>query len=221
MLLFIYFVEIHLALIVDNHGEVKVEEDGTKTPNDDAKDAQKFRETLEDLGFCTLYFNSLSSQSISTLLEMLLHVDHSQLATFAFIVLCKGKTRHLYDCNNKRIDTEDIFGRFPDDQSPLAQVPKIFYFHLVYAKEPKEKLQFLSLLHKNSIVLITSVDQKSSSVVLDTVGSKLTNEPSIQQCCKEIHEECNRRHDKVSCVYINNFTDKFVLPAPFEPVHAR
>lgn len=209
--------KIHLALIVDNHGEVKIEKNGTKTPNDDAKDAQKFRETLEDFGFCTLYFNSLSSQSISTLLEMLLLVDHSQLAMFSFIVLCKGKSRHLYDCNDKRIDTENVFGFFPDDQSPLAQVPKIFYFHLVHTKEPKEKLQFLSVPRKNSVVLITSTDQKSSSVVLNTVGTKLKNEPSIQQCCKEIDEECNRRHDKVSCVYISNFTEKFVLPAPFEP----
>ncbi|XP_019859962.1 PREDICTED: uncharacterized protein LOC109588224 [Amphimedon queenslandica] len=210
--------KIHLAFIVDNHGEVKVEEDGAKTINDDAKE---FIKTLENLGFCTLYFNTLSSQSVSTLLEMLLHINASQLATFAFVLLSKGKTRQLYDCNNEIIYTDNIFEYFRDDQSHLALVPKIFYFSLAHIKEPSERLQFSSVLPKNSIALITSVDQNSSSVVLKTVSSKLTHEASIQQCCSEIHKDCNRKHDKVFCVYIDNFTEKFVLPARYVPFHSR
>ena len=206
-----------MALIVDSHGEMNVTEDA-KTPN---KDAQNFKETFDGLGFCTLYFNSLSSESIHTLLEMLLEVDHSQLAILAFIVLCKGRTRHLYDCNDEMIHYENIFKHFPDDQSPLTQVPKIFYFHLAHANEPAKTLQCSLILPKNSIVLITSVHQESSSVVLNTVGSKLTREASIQQRCKEIEEEFKGRHDKVSCVYNCNFTEKFVLPAPYKPFHPR
>ncbi|XP_019861622.1 PREDICTED: uncharacterized protein LOC109590125 [Amphimedon queenslandica] len=130
--------KIHLAIIIDNHGEVKVEKDGTKTINDNA---YQIKETLNTLGFCTLYFNSLSSRSINTLLEVLHQIDHSQLVTFALIFLCKGKTRHLYDCNNELIDADKIFGCLQDDQSPFAQLPKIYYFHLAHDQEPKEKLQ--------------------------------------------------------------------------------
>ena len=215
---FIIYIEIHLALIIDNHGEVKVEENGTRKLNNDA---ENFKSSLESLGFSTLYFNRLSSVSLSTLLEMFLHVDHSQLATLALIILSKGKDRHIYDCNNDVIYTDDIFAYFPDDQSALARVPKIFFFHLSHAKEPNEKLQFKPVPPKNSIILMTSVDEGSSSMILSIVRSNLTHEASIQQCCSQIHDQCNRKHSKVFCVYIDNFSDKFVLPAPYKPFHPR
>ncbi|XP_019861485.1 PREDICTED: uncharacterized protein LOC109589955, partial [Amphimedon queenslandica] len=210
--------KIHLAIIIDNHGQVREEEDGTKTINDDA---QKIKETLNTLGFCTLYFNSLSSQTINTLLEALHHIDHSQLATFALIFLCKGKTRHLYDCNSEMIEAGKIFGCLQDDQSPFAQLPKIYYFHIAHDQEPKEKLEVLSVPSKNSILLITSVIQKNSSVVLDTVMNNLKEGASIQKCFKEIQKECDRNDMKVSCMYIDKFTDKFVLPTPYEPFNSR
>ena len=215
----LFFVEIHLAIIIDNHGEVKEKEDGTKTINDDA---QKIKETLNTLGFCTLYFNSLSSQSISTLLEVLHHIDPSQLATFAFVFLCKGKTRHLYDSNSEIIDVDKIFGCLQDDQSPLAKLPKIYYFRLAHDKEPKEKLQISSVPPKPYILFITSVVQKNSSVVLNTVMNNLKQGVSIQKCFKESQEEFNRKDDmKVSCMYIDSFDDKFVLPAPYKPFNSR
>ncbi|XP_019857303.1 PREDICTED: uncharacterized protein LOC109585616 isoform X1 [Amphimedon queenslandica] len=211
--------KIHLAIIIDNHGEVKKEEDGTKTINDDA---QKIKQTLNTLGFCTLYFNSLSSQSINILLEVLHHIDHSQLVTFAFVFLSKGKTRHLYDCNSEIVEVDKIFGCLQNEQSPFAQLPKIYYFHLAHDQEPKEKLQVLSIPSKNSILLITSVIQKNSSVVLDTVKNNLKQGASIQKCFEEIQEEFNRKDDiKVSCMYIDGFTDKFVLPTPYEPFNLR
>lgn len=213
------FVEIHLAIIIDNHSEVKEEEEGTKMIDDDA---QKIKEALNTLGYCTLYFKSLSSQSITTLLEVLHHIDHSQLATFAFVFLCKGKTRHLYDCNSEIVDADKIFGCLQDDQSPLAQLPKIYYFHIAHDKEPREKLHVSSIPSKNSILLITSVIQKNSSVVLDTVKNNLKQGVSIQKCFEEIQKECNRKDDmKVSCLCIDSFTDKFVLPTPYKPFNLR
>uniref|UniRef100_A0A1X7U7Q6 Caspase family p20 domain-containing protein n=1 Tax=Amphimedon queenslandica TaxID=400682 RepID=A0A1X7U7Q6_AMPQE len=201
------------------YNEIEVEKDGTKTINDDA---HKINKALNTLGFCTLYFNSLSSQSINTLLEVLHHIDHSQLATFALVFLCKGKTRHLYDCNNELIDADEIFGCLQDDQSPFAQLPKIYYFHFAHDKEPKEKLQISSVPSKNLILLITSVIQENSSVVLDTVTNNLKEGASIQKCFEEIEKECNRRDDmKVFCMYINKFNDKFVLPTPYIPFNLR
>ncbi|XP_019861608.1 PREDICTED: uncharacterized protein LOC109590100 isoform X2 [Amphimedon queenslandica] len=211
--------KIHLAIIIDNHSEVKKEDEGTKMIDDDA---QKIKEALNTLGYCTLYFKFLSSRSINTLLEVLHHIDHSQLATFAFVFLCKGKTRHLYDCNSEIIDAEKFFECLQNDQSPFAQLPKIYYFHLAHDQEPKEKLQVSSTPSKNSILLITSVIQKNSSVVLDTVTNNLKEGASIQKCFEEIRKECNRNDNiKVSCMYIDRFTDKFVLPSPYIPFNLR
>ncbi|XP_019861471.1 PREDICTED: uncharacterized protein LOC109589933 [Amphimedon queenslandica] len=208
--------KIHLAIIIDNHGKVKKEEDGTKTINDDA---QKIKEALNNLGYCTLYFNSLSSRPINTLLEVLHQIDHSQLATFAFIFLCKGKTRHLYDCNSEIVEVDKIFGRLQNDQSPFAQLPKIYYFHIAHDQEPKEKLEVSSIPSKNSILLITSVIQENSSVVLDTVMNNLKQGASIQKCFAEIQEEFNRKNN--TNMYIDSFTDKFVLPTPYKPFNSR
>ena len=112
----IIFIEIALAVVIDNHGEVKVENE-ERILNEEAASLEK---AFEDLEFAVLYFNSLSSESIATLLEAISNVDHSQLLIIALVFLSKGNTAELYDADGMAVPYEDVFRHFPRCPTPLV-----------------------------------------------------------------------------------------------------
>ena len=90
-----------------------MEENGTRVINDQAK---SLKEAFEGVGFCVLYFNSLSSESIARLLQSFQdNFDHSQLSAFALVFLSKGRTPQLYDANDKVILFDTVFQFFYND----------------------------------------------------------------------------------------------------------
>ena len=123
-------IEIALAVIIDNRGEVKVENE-ERILNDEAAALKK---AFEDLEFAVLYFNSLSSESIATLLEAISEADHSQLLMIALVFLSKGKTAELYDADGVALPYKDVFYHFLS-----CPIPVIFFFDLANGDIKKEK----------------------------------------------------------------------------------
>ena len=117
-------IEIALAVIIDNRGEVEVQND----------EAAALKKAFEDLEFAVLYFNSLSSESIATLLEALSKADHSQLLMIALVFLSKGKTNELYDADAVTVPYEDVFYHFLS-----CKIPVIFFFDLANGDIKKKK----------------------------------------------------------------------------------
>ena len=76
------------------------------------EEVSSLKKAFEALECHVLYFNSLYSESIATLLEALSKVDHSLLSMIALIFLSKGKTHEPYDANNVAIPFEDVFVHF-------------------------------------------------------------------------------------------------------------
>ena len=126
----IIFIEIALAVILDNRGEVKVENE-KKILNDEAAALKK---AFEDLEFAVLYFNNLSSESIATLLEAISKAGHSQLLMIALVFFSKGKTAELYDADGVVVPYEDVFRHFQS-----CPVPVIHFFDSANGDIKKEK----------------------------------------------------------------------------------
>ena len=169
----IIFIEIALAVIIDNRGEVKVENE-ERILNDEAAALKK---AFEDLEFAFLYFNSLSSESIATLLEAISKVDHSQLLMIALVFLSKGKTAELYDADGVAVPYEDVFSHFP-----RCPIPVIFLFDS--AVDGNDFKLPLCICPQNSLVLAACHSLASSPVVKDFT-EKLSH-TSIQECFKTI-----------------------------------
>ena len=205
-MIIVFLLEIHFAIVIDNQEEIQKVD---KVSNQ----VDALKETLECLGFCVLYFNYLSSQSISCLLEAFHDVDHSQLASFALVFLSKGHTNNLYS-SDKLVTFEEVFEYFHD----IIQVPKLFLFHLAHSGEPlSDQLKFPEP-PKNSIALVVSLKLTANMNVSPAIPSMIINlKPeefsgkSLKQCFEQM-----KRHidllDSTTCDYKNNLQDNFVLP---------
>ena len=183
--IFIIVIEIALAVIIDNRGEVKVE-NGERILNDEATALKK---SFEDLEFGVLYFNSLSSESIATLLEAISKADHSQLLMIALVFLSKGKTNELYDADGVAVPYEDVFDHFQG-----FSIPVIFFFDSASDDIKKnstiddtqnEKFNLpKKICPKNSLVLAASHNSASSPVVKEF--TKKLSHTSVQECFEKI-----------------------------------
>ena len=86
-------------------------------------EAAALKIAFEDLEFAVLYFNSLTSEAIATLLEAISKADHSQLLMIALVFLSKGKTTELYDADGVAVPYSDVFRHFQ-----RCSIPVIFLF---------------------------------------------------------------------------------------------
>ena len=204
---YIFLLEIHFAIIIDNHEEIQ-------EVSKESLQVQHLKYTLECIGFCILSFNYLSSQSISCLLEAFHQIDHLQLASFALVFLSKGHTNHLYGAGNDVVTFEEVFKFFKH----LPEVPKLFLFHLAYSGQPlSDRLTFPNP-PKNSIALIVSLKQKANRKVSPAISSIIVN-LKPEECCFKPLKQCFEQMknsmeqlDLVSCDYECNLEDNFVLP---------
>ena len=179
------FLEICFAIVIDNCEEVKLEEDGTKIINDQAKSLKK---AFDGVGFCVLYFNSLSSELIAhLLLSFRDNVDHSQLSAFVLVFLSKGQTPQLYDANNEVVPFDAVFQFFYNDELPLAKIPKMFLFDLACLDDQEKSCPSLPQCPEKSVVLAVSHHTLNFSPAINTLSNNLSRK-SIQDLCKEIHQ---------------------------------
>ena len=181
----IIFIEIALAVVIDNRGEVKVENE-ERILNEEAAALEKAFEGLE---FAFLYFNSLSSESIATLLEALSNVDHSQLLMIALVFLSKGKTAELYDADGVAMSYEDVFCHFSKCPMPLV----LLFDSAVDDTQKKSDSTIDDILNinlplhtcpQNSLVLVARHNSASSPVVKEFT-EKLSH-TSVQKCFETI-----------------------------------
>ena len=206
MCVIVFLLEIHFAIIIDNHEEVQ-------EVNRVSKQVDALKETLESLGFCVLYFNYLSSQSISHLLKAFCQIDHLQLASFALIYLSKGDTNDLYS-SDIPVTFEEVFEYFDD----IVQVPKLFLFHLAHSGESlTDRLKFPNP-PKNSIALAISLKLMANIKVSPAIFSIIINLKPKKDCVKPL-KQCfeQMKHDieyfdPVSCECKDTLQDNFVLP---------
>ena len=166
-----------------------MEEDGTRVINDQAK---SLKEAFEGVGFCVLYCNSLSSESIAHLLQSFHNnVDHSQLSAFALVFLSKGRTPQLYDANNEVVPFDAVFQFFYNNKSPLAKIPKMFFFDLLACHNDQRKSHpghpLLPRCPEKSVVLAVAHNDLKFSPAINTLANNLSQK-SIQDLCKEIEE---------------------------------
>ena len=206
MCVIVFLLEIHFAIIIDNHEEVQ-------EVNRVSNQVDALKETLECLGFFVLYFNYLSSQSILCLLKAFHRVDHSQLASFALVFLSKGDTNDLYSSDNA-VMSKEVFKYFDD----IVQVPKLFLFHLAHSGETlSDRLKFPDP-PKNSIALVVSIKLMANMNFSPAIFSMIINlKPeechvkSLKQCFEQMKHHMDHL-DLVTCDYKNNLQDNFVLP---------
>lgn len=195
------FLEVLFAIIIDNCGETKLEEDGTRVINGQGR---SLKEAFEGVGFCVLYFNSLSSESIARLLQSFRdNVDHSQLSAFVLVFLSKGQTPQLYDANNEVVPFDAVFRFFYDDKlAELAKIPKIFFFDVVCLDIENKNHPLLPQCPEKSVILAVS-HHTPFSPAINTLSNDLSRK-SIQDCCKDIHKS-------IGCyaTWIDSIHDKF------------
>ena len=188
-----------------------MEEDGTRVINDQAK---SLKEAFEGVGFCVLYFNSHSSESITCLLQSFQDsADHSQLSAFALVFLSKGQTPQLYDANDKVIPFDAVFQFFYNDESPLANVPKLFFFDLLACLDDQRKSSpacpLLPQCPEKSVVLAVAHNDLKFSPAINTLSSNLSQK-SIQDLCKELHQTTG-----CFVTWCNTINNEFNFKNPF------
>ena len=206
LLIIVFLLEIHFAIIIDNQEEIQ-------KINKESDQVNVLRKTLECIGFCVLSFNYLSSHSMSCLLTAFQQIDHSQLASFALVFLSKGNTNHLYS-SDKLVTFEEVFEYFHD----ITQVPKLFLFHLAHSGEPlSDQLKFPDP-PKNSIALVVSLKLMANMKVSPAIFFIIINLKPENNCVKPL-KQCfeQMKHDidyfdPVSCECKDTLQDNFVLP---------
>ena len=201
-----FLLEIHFAIIIDNHEEIQ-------GVNRVSKQVDALKKSFERLGFCVLYFNFLSSQSISCLLEAFHQVDYLQLASFALVFLSKGHTNNLY-ASDRLVPFKEVYQYFDD----ILQVPKLFLFHLAHSGEPLNDQLKLPNPPKNSIALVVSIKLTANMNDSPAIDSMIINLKPEKDCVKPLQHcfEQMKHHidhlDLTTCDYKNNLQDNFVLP---------
>ena len=192
---------IHLAVIIDNREEFKAD----KATNLELSDeAAALKQAFEGVGFCVLYFKSLSSQSIATLLQSFQDdVDHYLLSIFALVFLSKGKKRQLYDANNKVVPYQNVLftpnstDLETDARKPLLpDVPKLFFFDLASCSSIQEEVAIK--LPNNSLLLhVTHKDLFSHAI--DSFAENL-NYTDLTDCLAKVCQQ-NNKSDGVKCFF--------------------
>ena len=114
-------------------------------------EASTLKKAFEDLEFAVLYFNSLSSESIVTLLEAISKADYSQLLMIALVFLSKGKTAELYSADGVAMPYEVVFHHFQ-----RCPIPVIFFFDS--ASNGKENDSTLDDTNENNSTVATQND---------------------------------------------------------------
>ncbi|XP_019850975.1 PREDICTED: uncharacterized protein LOC109581356 [Amphimedon queenslandica] len=177
--------KIALAVLIDNRGEVKVENE-ERILNDEAAALNK---AFENLDFAVLYFNSLSSESIATLLEAISEVDHSQLLMIAVVFLSKGKTAELYDADGVAVSYEDVFRHFPRCPKPLV----LLFDSVVDETQKKKDFTIDDILNINlplhicpqNFLILAARHNSASSPVVKEFTEKLSH-TSVQECFETV-----------------------------------
>lgn len=189
---------IHLAVIIDNREEFKADR---ATDLELSDEAATLKQAFEGVGFCVLYFKSLSSQSIATLLQSFQDdVDHYLLSIFALVFLSKGKKRQLYDANNEVVPYHDVIF-IPDSitnaRKPLLSgVSKLFFFDLASCSSIQEEVAIE--LPNNSLLLhVTHKDLFSHAI--DSFAENL-NYTDLTNCLTKVCQE-NNKLDGVKCLF--------------------
>ena len=141
------------------------------------EEASTLKKALEALECRVLYFNSLYSESIATLLEALNKTDHSLLSMIALIFLSKGKTPEPYDANNVVIPFEEVFAHFQS-----FPIPKVFFFDSACGNVNDFSIP---IYPENSIILVAIHTSLESSPVVEEFTKKLSH-TNVQKCFKEI-----------------------------------
>ena len=141
------------------------------------EEASTLKEALEALECCVLYFNSLYSESIATLLEALSKADHSLLSMIALTFLSKGNTPEPYDANNVAIPFEDVFVHFQS-----FPIPKVFFFDS--ACENVNDFS-IPICPENSLILAAIHTSLESLPVVEEFRKKLSH-TNVQKCFEEL-----------------------------------
>lgn len=190
---------IHLAVIIDNREEFKADR---ATDLELSDEAATLKQAFEGVGFCVLYFKSLSSQSIATLLQSFQDdVDHYLLSIFALVFLSKGKKRQLYDANNEVVPYQDVIS-IPNSKTNAATinpllpgVSKLFFFDLASCSSIQEEVSIK--LPNNSLLLhVTHKDLFSHAI--DSFAKNL-NYTKLRNCLKKVSQE-SKKLDGVECI---------------------
>ena len=141
------------------------------------EEASTLKKALEALECRVLYFNSLYSESIATLLEALNKTDHSLLSMIALIFLSKGKTPEPYDANNVVIPFEEVFAHFQS-----FPIPKVFFFDSACGNVNDFSIP---ICPNNSLILAAIHTSLESSPVVKEFTEKLSH-TNVQKCFEEI-----------------------------------
>ena len=199
---------IHLAVIIDNREEFKADR---ATDLELSDEAATLKQAFEGVGFCVLYFKSLSSQSIATLLQSFQDdVDHYLLSIFALVFLSKGKKRQLYDANNEVVPYHDVIF-MPNSKTNAATinpllpgVSKLFFFDLASCSSIQEEVAIE--LPNNSLLLhVTHKDLFSHAI--DSFVENL-NFADLKDCLTKVCQE-NNKLDGVKC-FFQDSEDPFI-----------
>ena len=172
-------------------------------------EAAALKKAFDDLEFAVLYFNSLSSESIATLLEALSKADHSQLLMIALVFLSKGKTAKLYDADG--VPYEDVFHHFSRCPTPL-----IFFLDLAVDGTQKEKSSSitddendsaLSDIYVNDSALDDVLAQNESNLIV--AGTHNENDFNLHLLnCPPNSLVLAARHNSTSSPVVREFTEK-------------
>ena len=141
------------------------------------KEASTLKKAFEALECHVLYFNSLYSESIVTLLEALSKADHSMLSMIALIFLSKGDTPEPCDANNTVMSLDNVFVHF--ESFPL---PKVFFFDSACGNVTDFSIP---MCPKNSLILAAIHTSLKSSPVVEEFTVKLSH-TNVQKCFEEI-----------------------------------
>lgn len=163
------------------------EEDGEKKLSDEA---ETLKNVFENLEFCVLYFYSLSSKSIETLLQSLQKNVFSQLSMFALVFLSKGVTPQLYDANKMVVPFRNVFRFFNN-----PAIPKIFIFDsacpIDVVKDDYEYCDTRSL--QNSLTLVIAHDDQSFQPIISSIAESFGH-TSIKKCFEEVCKQGSELH---------------------------
>ena len=163
------------------------------------EEVSSLKKAFEALECHVLYFNSLYSESIATLLEALSKADHSLLSMIGLIFLSKGNTPEPYDANNVAMPFEDVFVHFQSFPKP-----KVFFFDS--ACENVNDFS-IPICPKNSLILAAIHTNLESSPVVKEFTEKLSH-TNVQKCFEDICA-CNNDSRTVKSKWHDNIGSSF------------
>ena len=124
----------------------------------------------------------------------------------ALIFLTKGKTPQLYDASNAVVPFEKIFHYFHDDQSPLSEIPKVFFFDIAYLDDENQSQPSLPDYPCNSLALAIAHNDLNFSFAVETLV-QCFNQKSIQDIFTTIQEMSGLETNNEN----GNIADKLII----------